>query len=377
MPFNRLEHAGAANQSTLAGDIGSGDTSLTLQSGTGWPTGGVGPFYATIDAGTAAEEKILVTSRSTNTLNGITRGADGTAGTAHSAGATVNHTFTAIEADEANQAAHSTLGAVTTKGDLLVAQGLNAITRLAAGSDGLPLVANSAATNGINYATLQTAGINDTAVTTAKLAANAVTAAKNATSAADQSTITGGNNVALKVPTNGITANELADNAVDTAAVAASAVTVAKLATVPCCRVFHTANQGINTASASPLAFNSEDYDTDTMHSTISNTGRIVFNTAGIYLVTANVRWAQNNTGYRQLIVELNGTADPIDGTNIASTNDTVYVTTGTDQSIAFPYRFALNDHIRLAGYQTSGGALNVLYVTPWSPTFTATFLSP
>lgn len=114
MAFTRREFAGAAPDTTITSGIGTGDTSLTIASGTGWPTGGTGPFYAVLDPGGAAEEKILVTTRSTTTLSGITRGVDGTTAATHASGAAIRHCLTAVDLDEANQAVVAVLGAAPT-----------------------------------------------------------------------------------------------------------------------------------------------------------------------------------------------------------------------------------------------------------------------
>lgn len=178
MAFARLEHQGGAVATTLSAGIASGDSSLTLVASTNWPTGSVGPFYLVIDPGTSAEEKILATARSSLSLTGLTRGVDGTSAAAHSAGAVIQHIFTATEADEANNAVKATLGTVTTKGDLTPATGAGALARLAAGADGLPLVAASGQTTGLNYAALAAAGLASNAVTTAKILDANVTTAK-------------------------------------------------------------------------------------------------------------------------------------------------------------------------------------------------------
>lgn len=62
---------------------------------------------------------------------------------------------------------------------------------------------------------------------------------------------------------------------------------VSFLANPPACRVFHNANQSIAEGlTTTEVLFNSELYDTDTMHSTVSSTGRITLTTAGIYVIT-------------------------------------------------------------------------------------------
>ena len=203
MAYARIEHAGGAVATTLSSGIGSGDSSLALVASTGWPTGGTGPFYIVVDPGTSAEEKILATARSSLSLTGLTRGVDGTSAAAHAAGATIQHIFTATEADEANQIVKATLGTVTTKGDLLPATGAGAIARLAAGSDGLPLVANSGQATGLGYAALAAAGLASNAVTTAKILDGNVTLTKFATGQRPTFTVANAAALAALTPTAG------------------------------------------------------------------------------------------------------------------------------------------------------------------------------
>lgn len=106
----RRQYAGAAFASVLTADLAAsaGATTISCNNLTNWPNGSIGPFYVVIDRGLATEEKILCVSRASNTLtvydDGITngRGADGTAISAHSTNAVIEHVFTATDADEAN-----------------------------------------------------------------------------------------------------------------------------------------------------------------------------------------------------------------------------------------------------------------------------------
>lgn len=104
MAFERRSYSGVAISTTLSSSIIAGDTSLSIVAFTGWPTGGAGPFFLVIDRGTASEEVVKIATRSSGSLTvaAFGRGADGTAATSHPAGATVDHCFTATDADEAN-----------------------------------------------------------------------------------------------------------------------------------------------------------------------------------------------------------------------------------------------------------------------------------
>ena len=145
----RRSYAGAAPACTLTNAITSADTSALLTGDvTNWNNTASGGFYMVIDPGLSTEEKVLVGSRSGSALSSITRGVDGTTSASHSAGATCYPVFTAVDADQANAVA----AALTTKGDLLVTTG-SALNRLAVGSDGQALVADTASTNGVKWAT--------------------------------------------------------------------------------------------------------------------------------------------------------------------------------------------------------------------------------
>lgn len=108
----RREYVGGAPQTELVAPIGGGDLSFIVDDGAGYPTGAVGPFFVVLDAGTSIAEKVLCSTRSGNTFTvaGGGRGADDTVGVSHLAGATVQHIFTATDADEANAHVNSDAG---------------------------------------------------------------------------------------------------------------------------------------------------------------------------------------------------------------------------------------------------------------------------
>ncbi len=132
---------------TLNGSINNSVTSFVLSSGTGFPDGSVGPFVVTIDQGNASEEKILCTSRSGNAVTVTTRGYDGTTATSHANAASVLHTISAVDMDEANQAVVNTIGKVTTAGDVLVATAAATMKRLGIGTALQGLRVNAGATD--------------------------------------------------------------------------------------------------------------------------------------------------------------------------------------------------------------------------------------
>lgn len=139
------------------------------------------------------------------------------------------------------------------------------------------------------------------------------------------------------------------------------------LASPPRCRVYNNANISHTTSGTQQaLTFNSERYDTDTMHSTAVNTGRITFTTAGTYAVFANIEFASNATGYRSLEFRINGAT--FIASNVAQTNATQV----TRMALYTEYVFSAGDYVECIANQSSGGALNIVANGNYSPEFGA-----
>lgn len=102
----RRDYTGNAVATTLTSGITSGDLAIPIAASTGWPTGGAnGKFYVTINRGESDEERVLVESRTglNLTVSAVgDRGVDDTSAQSHASGATIEHTFSAVDADEAN-----------------------------------------------------------------------------------------------------------------------------------------------------------------------------------------------------------------------------------------------------------------------------------
>ena len=136
----------------------------------------------------------------------------------------------------------------------------------------------------------------------------------------------------------------------------------------PACRVYHNAAQSITTATDTILDFNTERFDNDTMHSTVSVIGRITATTAGRYLVITNAEFAANATGYRSL-----GITDATGTTYLArETLPIVSAAATTVMNVATIYTAAAADIFHTNVYQNSGGNLNINATGNYSPEFMA-----
>ncbi len=121
------------------------------------------------------------------------------------------------------------------------------------------------------------------------------------------------------------------------------------------CGAFHDADQSIANATATAVALNSETWDTDSMHDTSTNNSRMTFKTAGIYVVNANVQWANNTTGKREAFIKING------GDTILGNTEIGDATGGSlPQNIGVIYEFDADDYVEIIVYQNSGGSLNL-----------------
>lgn len=129
-------------------------------------------------------------------------------------------------------------------------------------------------------------------------------------------------------------------------------------------RVFNSTTISVSNNTDTTLTFDSERWDTDGIHSTSSNTGRLTCVNRGKYLITGSVMFASNATGLRELYIYLNGT------TGIAIQK--IPAVSGTDSAvnISTVYDLAVNDYVELVAFQNSGGSLNVQAVGNISPEF-------
>jgi hypothetical protein len=97
----RREFSGAVLRTTLSAGINNTDISISVVDGSTFPSG-INPFVIVINRGNNLEEKILISSRSANTLSVASRGYDGTVATAHDSGSFVDHVLDATVIQDMN-----------------------------------------------------------------------------------------------------------------------------------------------------------------------------------------------------------------------------------------------------------------------------------
>lgn len=119
-------------------------------------------------------------------------------------------------------------------------------------------------------------------------------------------------------------------------------------------RVYNSADQSIPNATDTIVAFDSERYDTDTIHDNATNNSRLTCKTAGKYLVWAGICFDTNGTGRRKGELIVNG----------ATVTSLITLVPPGDDWCGLNYStivdLNVNDYIQVRVSQNSGGALNV-----------------
>ena len=121
------------------------------------------------------------------------------------------------------------------------------------------------------------------------------------------------------------------------------------------CALYNSAALSIANATLTTVLWNSEDFDTDSFHSTSTNTGRITIPSGkdGKYLFIVTTLFDVNATGFRGVRFNKNGSVQNYLETQPGGTGN-------GGVSLSAIYNLVATDYIEAAVEQTSGGALNV-----------------
>ena len=129
----------------------------------------------------------------------------------------------------------------------------------------------------------------------------------------------------------------------------------------PMCRIRNSVVQAIVTATETDANADTEDFDTDGMHDTVTNNPRIIPTTTGVYVVTASGSFTGNATGVRYAYINFNNGANTIGSITTAVANASVagnmnsaYIGAVTAGTQYFTYRV----------FQSSGANLDWNFTT-------------
>jgi hypothetical protein len=158
------EYSSISVETTLAGSLSNSATTMTVAAGTAaallggvtLDAGNVDIFTVAIDPDTANEEICYITANSGNDFT-IVRGQAGSTAISHNSGATIKHVLTSSDLIFFRNSVAVADGAipesiVTTKGDVLAASASGVVARVALGTNGYVLTADSTQTAGIKWA---------------------------------------------------------------------------------------------------------------------------------------------------------------------------------------------------------------------------------
>ena len=107
------------------------------------------------------------------------------------------------------------------------------------------------------------------------------------------------------------------------------------------------------------VGFDAESWDTDTMHSTASNTSRLVATTSGLYVLEAQIAFAANATGVRSIDVRKNAAGNPASGSLVYSARASAVSGVVTTVTADVDVQMAAGDYLEIFAAQTSGASLN------------------
>jgi hypothetical protein len=126
----------------------------------------------------------------------------------------------------------------------------------------------------------------------------------------------------------------------------------------PIAELLANAVQSINNATATAIAFAAETVDTDVDgtggHDNVTANTRYTARYAGWYYCDGGVGWAANATGVRTAWWAVNGTV--LNNATATIGANAAIVAVAARGKLIF---LNVGDYVELAGYQTSGGALN------------------
>jgi hypothetical protein len=116
----------------------------------------------------------------------------------------------------------------------------------------------------------------------------------------------------------------------------------------------------VATATTTLIPLDTESWDTDSMHSTATNSSRITINTSGQYLVTFYARFPSNATGYRQLNLRLNATGNPALGSTLSTISLAAVNGDATFVTRTLELTCVAGDHYEIFATQNSGASLTL-----------------
>lgn len=147
-----------------------------------------------------------------------------------------------------------------------------------------------------------------------------------------------------------------AGNLIQTASIGDAQVTKAKTESRSRAKAYHASAQSINNNTFTTLAFDSEEYDSASLHDTSTNNSRLTVPSGGdtgTWMLIAQVGWASGSTGTRRVQILKNGNAIA-DALQINAAGVTI------QSVVAIVNAPSVGDYFEVSVHHTQGAALNV-----------------
>jgi len=139
---------------------------------------------------------------------------------------------------------------------------------------------------------------------------------------------------------------------------AAGAVGTAAFGVLPALEATSGGDQTIANGTVTVLALPNESYDTANLHDPAANT-RLVAPVAGIYAITANVKWRASGGGTQRFAtLRKNGILSDLNTVQVAPVNSTLNF---TSEIVSGQFALAAGDFVEVFVLQDSGAPLNVV----------------
>lgn len=148
---------------------------------------------------------------------------------------------------------------------------------------------------------------------------------------------------------------------VDEGRLGTKSVTSNKIGVLPYCRITRTSDQTLTTGVQTDISFNFVILDTESMWSAGDPT-YITIPKDGIYSISACIQFGASTSGYRQLVIKTDS------GTILSVERNSALSSSGTVVSTSTISPLTSGQKIRIAGTQTSGSNLDVVYVSQYTP---------
>jgi hypothetical protein len=144
----------------------------------------------------------------------------------------------------------------------------------------------------------------------------------------------------------------------------------------PVCRLVQTVSSNFTTGTWTAVPMDTEIIDTDSQHSTVSNTSRVIIgNTLGWYRVSGVVYMNVTVAGKRTASgVAFNGAGLPLDGTPCIVYSDGVSLQ-GPASAVGYVQATLSTDYVELYGWQESGGTVASTVVSPYRSSLVVEYL--